>query len=83
MYTATFMCPHCKKEHQVREVKAFAAETDNVLMQTQIEEADFYDTESLNMQQEAKAELEKEYGRPVDFVIGQYSGWCLRPEGEG
>jgi len=47
-----------------------------------MEEADFYDTESLNTQTNVKAELEAEYGRPVDFVLGQYSGWCLRSEKE-
>jgi len=43
-----------------------------------MEEADFYDTESLNAQPEFKAKMEEEYGRAPDFEIGQYSGWCLR-----
>jgi len=76
------MCPHCKKEHGVREVKLWAPDSDNFVIRTEMEEADFYDTESLNTQTNVKAELEAEYGRPVDFVLGQYSGWCLRSEKE-
>jgi hypothetical protein len=78
MQTTSFMCPHCKKEHHVREANVWAGDTDCYTIQTEIEEADFYDTESLNNQINVKAELEEEYGRPVDFVLGQYSGWCLR-----
>ncbi|SEM74249.1 hypothetical protein SAMN04489760_1416 [Syntrophus gentianae] len=82
MQTTSFMCPHCKKEHGVREASLWAADSDQVQIRTEIEEADFYDTESLNMQPQIKAELEEEYGRSVDFVLGQYSGWCLRSKEE-
>jgi hypothetical protein len=63
-------------------VSAWAPESDNIETLVQMEEADFYDTESLTMQKEAKEELEKEYGRPADFVVGPYSGWCLRAKAD-
>ena len=76
----TFMCPHCKKDHMVRVVSLWAPENDNTILRFEIEDADFYDTESLNMQAQAKAQLEEEYKRVVDFVFDTYSGWCLRSE---
>jgi len=78
METTSVMCSHCKKEHGVREVAIWAADSDQYALQTQIEEAEFFDTEALNKQTQFKADLEEEYGRPVDFVIGPFSGWCLR-----
>lgn len=74
----TFMCPHCKKEHMVRQAMAFSPDTDNAAIQVQMEDADFYDTEALDKQEDVKAQLEQEYGRSVDFVFAGYSGWCLR-----
>jgi len=82
METTRFMCPHCKKEHGVREVTVWAADSDQSIIRTEIEEAEFFDTEALNTQTQFKADLEEEYGRPVDFVLGQYSGWCVRPAAE-
>ncbi len=78
MQTTSFLCPHCKKEHGVREVSLWAADSDQLLVRTEIQEAEFFDTESLNARPQFKADLEEEYGRPADFVVGQYSGWCLR-----
>jgi len=78
MQVTSFMCPHCKKEHGVRDVSLWIPERDGFQIVTQMEEADFYDTESLNAQPEFKAKMEEEYGRAPDFEIGQYSGWCLR-----
>lgn len=83
MQLTSFLCPHCKKEHGVREAKLWAPETDHVKIVTQIEEAEFFETEALNAQAQFKADLEEEYGRAPDFVIGQYSGWCLREKAEG
>jgi len=80
MQTTSFLCPHCKKEHGVREVNAWAADTDQLITRTEIEEAEFFDSESLNVRTQFKADLEAEYGRPADFVMGPYSGWCLRSE---
>jgi hypothetical protein len=76
----TFMCPYCKKDHMVREIAAWAPDTDHAMIQIEIEDADFYDTEALNSQTHVKAQLEEEYERAVDFVLERYSGWCLRPE---
>ena len=82
MQLTSFLCPHCKKEHGVREASVWAPETDGVELVTQMEEADFYNTELLNAQAQFKAKLEEEYGRGPDFVVGQYSGWCLREKAE-
>lgn len=82
MELTSIMCPHCRKEHGVREVTVWGGESDQSIIRTEIQEAEFFDTEALNIQEQFKADLEEEYGRPVDFVVGQYSGWCLRPAAE-
>jgi len=58
METTSVMCSHCKKEHGVREVAIWAADSDQYALQTQIEEAEFFDTEALNKQTQFKADLE-------------------------
>jgi len=80
MQTASFICPRCKKEHGIRDVRAWAADSDQFVVRTQIEEAEFFDTEALNAHAQFKADLEEEYGRPADFVAGPYTSWCLRSE---
>ncbi|MDY0188784.1 MAG: hypothetical protein RBR16_12785 [Syntrophus sp. (in: bacteria)] len=78
METISIKCAHCGKEHGIRTVHVWLANSDQYVEQTQIEEAEFFDTETLNKHPQFKADLEEEYKRPADFVVGPYTGWCLR-----